>query len=382
MAREHWLARAFCDEMEAVSSTENAHKQGARAPIRFNPIGIGSRLVASVLAGVAAMLALALPAQAQSGLRLCNETSFVLEAAFARPEGEKNYVVEGWRRLRPGECRLAIPAPLRPGVYFSYARSSSAHRGGQRVWKGEFPLCVDPSGSFSIQNPTSCAAMGLDQRSFKALRVDRSSGSTMRFNEPELYNKAGQSAKNAGLQRLLDDAGIDTDSIDGYLGRRSRAAIANFLSERKLAGNTSDDELIDIFEDIARNRSLEVGMMLCNRTESKVMAAIARRRPDGWESRGWWSLDAGACARTVDESLLGEPHYVYAEMDAPDGTRLLKSSQSTFCISRAKFAVLGRDKCTDRRFREAQFFETASPTDGKLVYEFFERSFDPAKRAP
>jgi uncharacterized membrane protein len=338
-----------------------------------------ARVVAAAVAG-AVLLGLPADAQGAGGLRLCNETSFVLEAALARPEGEKDYVVEGWRRLRPGECRIALPAPLRPGVYFSYARSSSAHRGGQRVWKGEFPLCVDPNGSFSIQNPTSCAAMGLEQRSFKALRVDRSSGAKLDFNEPELYNKVGQSAKNAGLQRLLDDAGIDSDAVDGYLGRRSRAAIATFLSERKLPSNTPDEELIDIFEDIARNRSLEVGMMLCNRTEAKIMAAVARRRPDGWESRGWWSLDAGACARTVDEGLLAEPHYVYAEMDAPEGVRKLKSAASSFCISRAKFAVLGRDRCIERHFREAPFFETAAPTDGKLVYEFFERSFDPPER--
>jgi uncharacterized membrane protein len=336
-------------------------------------------------AAAAALLALAsgVPASSQAGVagwELCNQTSFVLEAATGRPEG-KGVVVEGWTRLRPGECRIAINAPLNPGVHFVFARSSKAHRGGQRIWNGDIPLCVDPNGSFAVENPPSCGAIGLEQRGFQAVRIDKRSGGSMTFKETDLYNKGGQSAQNAGIQRLLDDAGISADVVDGYLGRESRTAITNFLAEKKLPANTNNVDLIDILEDVSRNRALEVGMMLCNRTSNKITAAIARRRPDGWESRGWWTLDAGLCARTVDESLIAAPHYVYAEMETPQGPRYLTGAETIFCsTSRSKFAILGRENCDARRFRQTSFVETAVPEDGKLVYEFFDRAFAAPQR--
>jgi uncharacterized membrane protein len=330
-------------------------------------------------------LAFGAPASSQSqsgssGWDLCNQTSFVLEAATGRPENQ-SVIVEGWTRIRPGECRAALDAPIKPGVYFVFARSSKAHRGGQREWKGEIPLCIDPNGSFAVPNQSSCASMGLEQRNFQAVRLDKPSGSKMTFHETERFNKGGgQTAQNAGIQRLLDDAGVSTDSIDGYLGRESRAAIAEFLNERREPATTPNTELIDILEDVARNRSLEVGMMLCNRTEHQITAAVARRRPDGWESRGWWTMDAGLCVRTYDESLIAAPHYVFAEMETPQGVRPLNGAETVFCTARARFAILGREDCEKRRFRQASFLETAIPEDGKLVYEFFDRNFGTPQR--
>ena len=93
--------------------------------------------------------------------------------------------------------------------------------------------------------------MGLEQRGFQAVRIDKRTGGSMTFKETDLYNKGGQSAQNAGIQRLLNDAGIFPDVVDGYLGRESRAAINAFLAERKLPPTTTQAELIDILEDVA-----------------------------------------------------------------------------------------------------------------------------------
>jgi uncharacterized membrane protein len=121
-------------------------------------------------------------------------------------------------------------------------------------------------------------------------------------------------------------------------------------------------------------------MMLCNRTDNRIWAAIARRRPDGWESRGWWTLEASACVRTVDESLIATPHYVYAEMESPNGPRHLNGANTPFCTARSKFAIIGRENCDARKFHQANFVETIVPEDGKLVYEFFDRNFGPPER--
>ncbi len=313
-------------------------------------------------------------AQQQQGWKVCNQTSFVIETATGRPEGAA-VVVEGWTRLRPGECRIALAAPLQPAVHYLYARSSKAHRGGQRAWAGDVSLCVDTSGSFSVENPSSCAAMGLDSRNFVAVNITSRTNWTNVLSETELYNR--KKAEAAGLQRLLNDAGVDDARIDGYIGRRTRGAIGQFLKVNDLPANTSDAELIDILEEVARIRSRDVGMTLCNRTTNRIWTSIGRRRGDGWESRGWWAIAAGECARAIDDSLIATPHFIFAEMETQDGLRSLLNANETFCIARSKFAVIGREGCEVRAYREADFVETETPQDGKLIVEFFDRDFIP-----
>eukprot|EP00581_Thalassiosira_minuscula_P040283 CAMPEP_0184455240 /NCGR_PEP_ID=MMETSP0740-20130409/22725_1 /TAXON_ID=385413 /ORGANISM="Thalassiosira miniscula, Strain CCMP1093" /LENGTH=84 /DNA_ID=CAMNT_0026827013 /DNA_START=62 /DNA_END=313 /DNA_ORIENTATION=+ len=66
-------------------------------------------------------LTLALPAKAaaqgnSNGWDVCNETSYIIEAATGRYDGQ-GVVVEGWTRLRPGACAKVIEGDLRPGIY-------------------------------------------------------------------------------------------------------------------------------------------------------------------------------------------------------------------------------------------------------------------------
>ncbi|MEJ0023189.1 MAG: DUF1036 domain-containing protein [Alphaproteobacteria bacterium] len=75
--------------------------------------------------------------------------------------------------LRPGECKLAANAPLTRGVHYTFARTSSAHRGGRRQWGGVSRLCVDPQNSFAIENPPNCQAMGLEERTFRDIRINK-----------------------------------------------------------------------------------------------------------------------------------------------------------------------------------------------------------------
>src|SRR5690606_6571531 len=113
-------------------------------PAAFAAI-VGAAL--AVLAVLGAGRADAQQQQRPSGWQICNETSYVLEAATGRPDG-RAIVVQGWTRLRPGECRTAINAPLARGTHYLYARTSSAHRGGRRQWGGDARLCIDNTSSF------------------------------------------------------------------------------------------------------------------------------------------------------------------------------------------------------------------------------------------
>ncbi|MEE2920181.1 MAG: DUF1036 domain-containing protein [Pseudomonadota bacterium] len=325
---------------------------------------------------LAAMAAIPSLAQAQGassdGWKLCNETSYIIESAIGRPVGG-SVTVDGWIKLQPGACQVAVRAPLDPKYHYIYGRTSTAHRGGLREWGGARELCVDPTGGFSLESPPNCTAMGLEARGFRPVEIKSRSRWTTTFTEIENYDRA--TAQAAGIQRLLEEAGVVSGAIDGRIGYKTRAAIGKFLEDNNLPDSTSDADLIDFLEQVAKETGRTVGFTLCNRTDKRIWSAIGRRGTEGWESRGWWMLEAGGCARVIDKALRGTEHYVYGEME--DGTRIrtLSKASDPFCVGRAKFAIVGRDDCEASAYRTALFAAAPEPVDQRLVFEFFERDF-------
>lgn len=333
------------------------------------------RLFLKILGVLGAFLAFGHSAKAQEGAdgwSLCNRTSYIIEASIGRPEGS-GITVEGWIKLQPGGCKLALSGPLEPKFHFVYARTSTAHRGGVREWGGNTDLCVDPTGSFSLESPPECAAMGLESRGFRAVEITRRTSWMTPFTEIDNYS--AEKARAAGIQRLLEEAGIVSNVIDGNIGHKTRTAIADFLTKNGLPATTSQADLIDFLEQVAKERGRAVGFTLCNRTKNRIWSAIARRGSEGWESRGWWMLEAGGCSRVIDRPLSGAEHFVYGEMEDGDTLRTLAKASDAFCVGRSKFAIVGRDDCEAAAYRTALFAATPVPVDRKLVFEFFERDF-------
>jgi uncharacterized membrane protein len=310
---------------------------------------------AAACAAIAALFLLnrAEAQQQQNGWQVCNETSFVLEAATGRPDG-RAILVQGWTRLRPGECRAAVGAPLARGTHYLYARTSSAHRGGRRQWGGDARLCVDPRDQFSIENPPNCAVSGYEERRFRRVQINKRDSWRTSFSEATPYTLTR--ARAIGLQRLLSDAGYDLgEGRRGADPRRIAQAIAQFRAAARLSTNSNEDQLIDALETAARRRAEQVGLTLCNRTNGRMWTAVGRRRGEGWESRGWWQLNPGGCVRTIDEVLIQEAYFVYASLESEQGPRLLAAPGEPFCTSPARFAVLGREACEDRHYNTMLF---------------------------
>lgn len=337
--------------------------------------------IKTVLGIFAIALTFALPATAtaqanSNGWEVCNETSYIIETATGRYEGQ-GVVVEGWTRLRPGACDRVVKGTLRPGVHYLFGRSSTAHRGGRKIWGGTNKLCIDPTGSFAVENIPNCSVMGLEEREFRPVLIENAKRWRTSFTETEKRNLEQASA--AGVQRLLDNAGVYSGRIDGYLGRKTRAAIGDFLESKGLDAETSDADLMDILEQTAIERARNVGLTFCNRTNNRIWSAMARRRGEGWESRGWWLLEAGGCARVIDEPLLQAGLFAYAEMETGNGdVRMLTRGSDSFCVSKAKFAITGREACEEAAYRTGQFVATPAPVNRRLVFEFFERDFGDA----
>jgi uncharacterized membrane protein len=182
----------------------------------------------------------------------------------------------------------------------------------------------------------------------------------------------------------LSDAGYDIGEGRRVSDpRRVAQAIAQFRTLARLPANASEEQLIDALEAAARRRSNELGLTLCNRTESALWTAMARRRGDGWESRGWWMIAANACARVIDDALLQGVYYVHAAMPTEGGDdRLLAAGGAPFCTSPSKFAVTGDEDCEGRFYDTALFSAIATRGRPGLVVEFYERDFLPAGQAP
>lgn len=313
------------------------------------------------------------PQAAAQGWQICNQTSYIVEAAHARPDG-RSTLVQGWLRLRPGECRVAAPAPLARGVHFLFARTSTAHRGGRRQWGGAGSLCVDPTNNFAIENPPRCATMGLEERQFREVRINRREVWRTILSEAEPYSQSR--ARAAGLQRLLLDAGVDARGAGGD-PRRLAAALQKFRQDARLSQSATQDQLVDALEAAARRRAEGIGLTLCNRAQEPVWAAIARRRGEGWESRGWWPIAPGGCARTIDDPLVQSVYFIHAVMTGKQGERYLAAGGEVFCTAATRFAILGREQCEERLYDSAVFAAIAPKEREGMVVEFFEREFLP-----
>ncbi|MFZ4602299.1 MAG: DUF1036 domain-containing protein [Caulobacterales bacterium] len=347
-----------------------------RARVGFKAMRNIARVAILALAGIAGAAALsAAPAQAQQtaaagGWSLCNATSYVVEAATARPDG-RAVMVRGWDRVRPGECVLVAQAPLARGVHYVFARTSTAHRGGRRQWGGETPLCVNWQSSFQVESQTKCQAIGLDARNFREVRINKRDGWRTYLSEAEPYSM--DRARSAGFARLLADAGYDSGI--GSDPRRMAAAIGRFRAEARVAPNATQDQLVDALESLARRRSGDLGLTLCNRTEGRLWTAIARRRGEGWESRGWWVLAPTSCSKTIDDPLVQGVYFVHAVLETKAGERYLAAPGEAFCTARTRFAVIGREAC-ERRHYDISLFTPISPQGREgMVVDFNDRDF-------
>lgn len=319
-----------------------------------------------------APVAFAQAGAASPGWVLCNETSYIVEAAFGRPNGAQT-IIKGWTRLRAGECKNLLSGPLQTAVHYLYARASDAHRGGVREWGGATDFCVDPRIAFEGPASKECSGGDREMRSFRPIAIGRKAGWRTRLTEVDGFTTS--EARIAGIQRLLNDAGYETRESDGVMGRRTIAALARFRVDEKLPERIADEVLLDALEKSARAWSQTIGLTMCNRTPSILHAAIGRRRGETWESRGWWRLNSGACARVLNEPLAQTEYFVHAVITTPQGERVLKDDAEIFCVTASRFVISGRVGC-DERFFEATGFRIIRPAGAETFQvELFDQDF-------
>lgn len=299
---------------------------------------------------------------------ICNETSFSLRLAYAELVDEKPGGATGWKRLRAGSC---LTTDIDNGnTKFLYAKSSKAHRGGIREWKGTAKICTRET-DFQSDPTIGCALQNMTVRDYMPIASDEAVTTLV-----EIENFKTKAAA-AGIQRLLQDNGYDISRVDGLVGRRTSRTLSQFLKDNDVPGSAGVEEQLDALEKAAEAKVKTVGLTLCNRSSAEVWASIGLRRKGNWESRGWWKIDAENCKQVYTESLIAADLSFYVTQEGgigeegekmPDkAMRSAAAKPTQFCISDAKFSVLGRENCADYGYNAANFRVVPADKDGLTV---------------
>lgn len=320
------------------------------------------------IAGVGFAIAIffsTLPAQAD--YRLCNETSYVLEAAVAQQDVGV-WVSEGWFRIDPGDCVVAIQGAVDTGPYFLYAQSHTAHAGAQREFSGSTPFCTVREDFLIEESRRYCALRGYDSRDF--YRVDTKAGKDWTTS----FTSVGydlEKARVAGVERLLAELKLSNSRVDGVLNSDVRDAIRKFRADHGVPGEATDIDaaLYDTLLGEVELKNGERGLTLCNETMNLIWSAIGRELDDSVRSSGWYEVQVGECTQVVRGSLPSKAvYYLYADAVDDVGAMQSWSGNYPFCTKKSRFTIEGREDCQKRGGQTKQFLRLDSGQRSSFTY--------------
>lgn len=298
--------------------------------------------------------------------RLCNETSYVLEAAIATQD-RGGWETQGWLRIDPGDCAVALPGPVSHGPYFLFAQTHRAHAGAQREFSGSTPFCT-VSDDFLIEGRHFCALRGYDSRDFYRVTVKPGKDWITSF------TGGGYSlpmARIAGVERLLAELGLGEDRVDGRLSPPTENAIRTFRKVHSIPGNPTDIDaaLYDTLLNAADAKNGGQGLSLCNETMELIWAAVGREYEGSARSIGWFEVQSGECTQAVRGSLPSKAvYYLYGESSPMGGKKRSWFGKYQFCTRKTRFSIEGKTQCETRNAAQTGFMRL--DTGGRTSYSY------------
>jgi uncharacterized membrane protein len=306
---------------------------------------------------VAAMAAAASAARAD--MQFCNKTSYVLDLALGLEE-KGAAATRGWFRVDPGQCRTVMQGALTAEKAYVHARAMPAYGAPPLPQSGHAAFCI-AEGDFVIAGAQSCAARtGQRLVRFSAIKPSETEqGLTAYLGEEADYEPA--QARLAGIQRLLVIAGYDANPVDGLEGKKTSAALDQFLKDRRLATNAADDAgFFQVLLDAVKAAD-GLGFSWCNETPHAVMAALGIEQKGAITTRGWYRVDPGKC---VKPELPGKPArlFSFAEAVDKDGNAIRRGDKplawggaTQLCTREVRFEIGEQGNCLAQGLASAGF---------------------------
>lgn len=297
-------------------------------------------------------LALILPQRADAALRLCNETSYVLQAVAAYQQGVASKT-EGWIIVLPGDCETALADLPDDAQAFVFAKSDSAHAGGGLVFDGSERFCVGADLSrFTVEGRRDCRRRGYAEADLTPV-AEGEGRRTVTFTEKDDFGK--RRARMAGTQRLLTDLQYEIGPIDGFGGERTREAEAAYKLRYSVKNNPTGRNLLKQLIRTVRVEASRRGLTLCNTSDHLVWAAIGLLNDDDFESRGWTRIPADSCRQAFNQPLEDRYYFYYAEAVDGDGRPLMQAGRRKawggdmqLCTKTTRFIIRGKNDCRTR----------------------------------
>jgi uncharacterized membrane protein len=315
------------------------------------------RIVIATMVMCAAMPARAAPASA--GLRLCNQTSYIVYTALGAAT-KTELDTRGWTRVVPGDCATPIADPLTAPAYFVYARTSQAHSGASRAWGGNVMICARDTNFFQkMKLPIhSCPGGDFYKMPFAVLDRHGKDAWTMTFSESTDL-KTLKDAKRAGINRLLEDLGYHVN----VPGDRARdLAIEDFRRRMKLPADATDADLFAALETQAMRAAAPAGYTACNDTGEALWVAIGLPSSKAAVSRGWWQISPGVCSRLMTQPLRTDRVYLLAQRK---NKQPVVTGPAKLCVADIEFEIAG-GPCRGKGRTQAGFATTN--TKGRSGY--------------
>lgn len=315
---------------------------------------------AIALAG-AVLIGLGASGKALADYRLCNETSYVIDAAIGVQSADE-VTTRGWFQVFPGQCRVVVQGPLDADKYYFMSRAPDYYDIAVTRFESGVRLCVG-SGDFLIAGATQCADPSHKFERFIEVEP-KSSGDDWELSiaEEALFDR--DEASLAGAQRLLGMLGYDAGRIDGVAGELTKNALAAFVEAAGLpATETPGPDAYRALIAELKAKQAGVGLQVCNETRHLVWTALGIPEDGELTAKGWFKIPAGDCVRPYKKPLDGSAIYSFGEavdengpIISADNIPLIWDGDTLLCTQSTRFSVVEHENCeakgmTPTRFR-------------------------------
>lgn len=308
---------------------------------------------------------------ALADFRICNRMSYVVDAAIGVFD-KGSVATRGWFRINPAGCHVVAPETLKAERYFLHVRALDVYGAGPAPQGRSEKLCVADK-EFVIGSASRCRAGQRPVPFVEVKPTTSESGAVVYLGEPAEYDDA--QARLAGIQRLLDLSGYDTQPIDGIEGPKTNAAIEKFLRDKGLPTDAMQND--GFFDALVKAAQSPAGAVFtwCNDTPFRIMAAVGTETGEAVASHGWYRVEPGACVHP-DIATGVKRLFSFGEAVDGEGKPLQRDGQPIrwggsrmLCTRDTKFET-GSDKdCAARGFSETGF-ATVDLEGGPKTFRF------------
>lgn len=306
-------------------------------------------------------------------LDVCNLSSYAADIAIGL-EVATGAATKGWFRVLPGTCEEVLQEGLGAKRHLLHVRPLELYGTPPKTETGSIRLCVRDD-EFLIAGATECAREGQFMAEFVAVEpVVEENRRQVSVDEPAKFDTG--KAQTAGLQRLLGLAGYDAGAVDGIAGARTEAAIATFADDAGIDADQLLTVMATLIERIASGQ-VDTAPKFCNETLNRVMFSVAIPVGSAIETRGWYQVSPGNCARPLATTLAGQKLYVFGEAVDGAGASILSRGQpvawggeTELCTKNLEFRIRGHDDCEARGLTTRGFKTFTVPETGALIIPF------------